>query len=212
MNVGDLLNHVRMRLVKLGLSIPFESLLISYLDNAYKSFVNGMQGVPDEETVNLLVGDTELVLPGYVLKVKSAERSDGETVEVVNRSDTRNSQKHIDFTRQGDVRYLMIGTKPNIAKVAYIPQVNTTLHLDVDRLPKTSLNDKNDAVDDVGDVWQLSLVDGVMAMLLKNELDPVLAKKGESFEADFTVAFTKARSEKTRAKSKVTRVVSYGGL
>lgn len=204
MLVSDLLPHFRVKLVEMGRAIPFEQLLISYLNNAYQLFVNGIEGVPDELEVAVVAADIEIDLPPGILKIKSAQNAAGDDIAVINRGDTRT--KRITFGTPGEIRYLMLGTKPNTAKVADSPVANTTILLDVDRLPLTPLTLGADSLDDVADVWGLSLVDGALARALQGT---PLAKE---FEGNFAYAIDSARKEKSRAKSKITRTVRYGGI
>lgn len=220
MIAGELLNHLRMKLTSLGLPLPFDQLLLTYIDNAYKGFVNGMGGVADEYDLTVPANTMEVTLPTYVLKIKSAERADGKFVDVINRADTRqevtakygSGQQGIRFGVPGEIRFLMIGTKPNVAKVASTPTVDTQLIIDIDRLPVAPLAALTDVVTDVGDVWQLNILDGAVASVMRNNPDPNVRAQAGAYDTMMAEAYGKARKEKQRAKSKLTRVVRYGGI
>jgi hypothetical protein len=210
MLVSDLLPHFRVKLVELGRPIPFEPLLISYLNNAYQLFVNGIEGVADELEVAVLANDVEIDLPSSILKIKSAQNAAGDFIEVINRGDTR--VKGITFGTPGEIRYLLLGAKANAAKVADSPEADTTISLDVDRLPLTPLTLVTDNPVDVAAKWHLNLVDGALARALQGTPDPQLNRLAKEFESNFAYAINSARKEKSRAKSKITRTVRYGGI
>lgn len=213
MTVGDLLKHLRMRLTALGVAIPFEPVLIAYIDDAYRAFVNGMDGVADEITLTVPAGSIEIALPTYILRIKSAQRnSDAADVEVINRADTRNKELKIAFGTPGPIKYLMIGTKPNVAKVAFSPETNTDITLDVDRLPVAPLTTAADTLDDVPSSWHLRMLDHAVAAALFNSTNEALRRKVGDYISMFESSVARARREKGRAKSKMMRVVNYGGL
>lgn len=219
MTLSGLLDHLRMRLFSMGIQAPFDPLLITYIDNAYKSFVNGIGGVPDEEIIEVVAGTDTVTIPSYVLKIKSAALDDGTFIQVVNRADTRldtttkygAEKQGIKFGESGEIRYLMIGVKRGEARVAGVPLVNTNVVLDVDRIPKTTLTSLSDTTGDVGDVWQLNMLDGAIAMSMRNHENANVRAQSAAFDASFNASIQAARKEQARAKSKVNRIVRYGG-
>lgn len=209
---GDLLNHLRLRLRVMGLPTMLDELLLVYIDNAYKSFVAAMEGVPDEETLTVLATTTTIALPDYILKIKAAEDADGKDVMIVNRGDTKGTDLRKRMSLQGDISHLVIGTKPNIAHPAYIPEVDTELLLDIDRMPKVSVIDPTADLADVDDLYQLDLLDGAVAEVLKINPDPNLRAEAGEYEGRMLAKAAVARKAKARSKSKRTRVVRYNGL
>ena len=212
MNVGDLLNHTRMKLTSMGLSGLVDKVLISYADDAYNKFVGELEGVSDEEEIEVIAGATEVELPEYVLKIKSAQLSDGSFINVYNRSDTMVNDFNRQFGKEGEITSILIGTKPNAFKVAGSPVEDTTITLDVDRLPRKALAGKSDSLSDVSVKWQLELMDMIVARVLMNSPDADLRAQAPGFESRFYKAARDARSEKSRSSSKVVRMVEYGGL
>lgn len=209
MTTGELLNHLRLKLTVMGLPLLVDAPLISFINNAYVSFVSAMGGVPDEETLTVPANATEVAIPAYVLKIKSAQRADGDFVEVLNRADTR--QKNF-IGVPGELKYLIVGTKAGYAKVAYAPLVDTVITIDVDRLPKATLANKTDQLPDVSATWQLDLLDSAVEQVMRMNPDPAIRNRALDFKATFLASAAMARKEKDRIKSKQVRTVRYGGL
>lgn len=212
MNAGDLLNHLRGRLVSVGATVPPEFVLFFHLDNAYRSFVAAIEGVPDEIEVDVDANSNEVELPEYILKIKSVQRPDRRFVEVISRADSRINLFDSKAAIPGEIEMLLLGARPNFGQVACRPIVTTTLFLDVDRLPKVTLQKKTDALSDVSLLWQQNLLDDAVAQILKTSRDANLRAQASGYEAVFRDACAAARREKARAKSKAARVVAYGGL
>ena len=212
MTTGDLLNHLRMRLASMGLTVLIDPVLIMYLDNAYSLFVKEMGGVSDEEEITVGAEDTEFVVPDYVLKVKSAGLADGSFPQIINRGDTKLSEFNTMFGKTGEIRYILIGTKKGIAKIAYSPVVDTVLTLDVDRLPVAPLVETTDTVNDVPKLFQLDVVDLAVAQVLGINPDPKIRAQAPGFEARGYAKAREARDVKAREQSKVVREVAYGGI
>lgn len=212
MNVEQLLNHSRLRLTKMGLGGLIDAVLLDYLNTAYTSYVGLMKGVSDEEDVTVVAGATEITLPDYVLKIKSAQLSDGTFVDVINRSDTRVSEFNKEFGKAGEVRKVLVGTKGRVCKVAYSPETDTVITFDVDRLPATDLVDTTDIPDDLLPNKHVDLIDSVIAQVLGSHPDPSVRQQKDEFEGRFAANASISRKEKERFKSKVVREVVYGGL
>lgn len=212
MNTGELLNHLRGRVVSMGLMPPPEFVLLFHLNNAYHAFVAALGGVPDELEVEVDANSNEVELPAYVLKIKSAQRADHVFVNVISRADSRINQFDSKADIPGEIEMLMVGAQPNQGRVACRPTVTTPLFLDVDRLPMTNLQKETDVPVDVSPLWQASLLDGALSQLMKTDANPDIRMQSAGFEAVFRDACTTARREKERAKSKAARVIAYGGL
>ncbi len=212
MTTGDLLNHLRMRLATMGLTNLFDAVLITYLDNAYSLFVKEMGGVSDEEEITVLAGDSEVATPDYILKFKAAQLPDTTFPKIINRGDARTGEFNELYGKPGEIKYVLIGTKKNTAKVAYSPLVDTIITFDVDRLPKTPIALIADPVDDVPKTYQLDIVDLAVAQVLGINPDPKIRAQAPGFEARGYAKAHEARDQKAREQSKVVREVAYGGI
>jgi hypothetical protein len=180
---------------------------IPFLDNAYKQFINQIDGVPDEEELSFMPGDTEIALPSYVMRVKHAMLSDGRTLKILNRSDARGLN-----VQTGEIKGLILGVKTGYAKVFDIPDVDTTVLLDVDRMPKQSLEDYEDEPSDIADRWHNSLVDFATAQVMRLSPNPNVRSAADRYEQRFDQAAFAAKRDKALAKSKQFRAVHYGGI
>lgn len=212
MNVGELLDHLRARLLTIGAPQLPNKILIGHINNAYREFVAGMEGVPDEVEVELAEGVSEAELDRNVLKIKSAANAAGRTIRVVNRGDTEYADSASYMDKPGEVRVLLIGHKQNTFKVGGVPMADTTIRLDVDRLPLVALEQITDEPTDVRDTFHLEMLEGAVYRIARMSNAAEVKMAADDAYVLFTAAFTKARSAKSRAASKTVRTVNYGGL
>lgn len=194
-----------------GMPAHVDEVLTSYLRNAYQAFVSDIDGVPDEEEIDVSIGDDEITLPSYVLKIKSAQLSDGTFLTVLNRSDARNKNLNARVGTPGELRYLIIGSTPNLARLAGQPVKADTITLDVDRLPKQKLAIGTTEIPDVSDVYQLDVVAYALAQIMLLNYDARINQMAQQQFAKYQAAVSDARKAKARAASKKTRIVNYGG-
>lgn len=212
MNVGELLDHLRARLLTIGAPQLPNKILIGHINNAYREFVAGMEGVPDEIEVELTEGVSEAELDRNVLKIKSAANAAGRTIRVVNRGDTEYADSASYMDKPGEVRVLLIGHKQNTFKVGGVPMTNTTIRLDVDRLPLAPLVLVTDDPSDIRDTYHLDMLEGAVYRIARMSSAPEVKAAADDAYMLFSAAFTKARAAKSRVASKSVRTVAYGGL
>lgn len=212
MNVGELLDHLRARLLTVGAPQLPNKILIGHINNAYREFVAGMEGVPDEIEVHLVEGTSEAELDRNVLKIKSAANAQGQPIRVVNRGDTEYSESAKYMDKPGEVRVLLIGHKQNTFKVGGVPVEGTTIRLDVDRLPKAPLTLVENEPVDIQDTFHLDMLEGAVYRIARMSSAPEVRAAADEALMLFTTAYTKARSAKIRVASKPVRTVAYGGL
>jgi len=210
MTAGELLNHFNMKTSSMGLPRVLEGVALDYLNDAYRLFVAGIDGVPDEEEIALEIGETEIVLPPYVLKVRSAIRADGRFIKIVNRLDTETTTAVVD-SGLGAIKYFMLGAKQGVMRVVESPIAAETVLLDVDRLPRALLT-ATSALSDIAELRQLGLADKMVAHAMMLNPDPKIRSQADGFELRFTAGIIGARKEKSRVKSKPARLMAYGGI
>lgn len=212
MNTGDLLNHLRMRLTMMGEVPPIDPILITYLNEAYNTFVGEMGGVSDELVVDLQAGATEFPIPDYVLKLKAVHAPNQGPPKIINRAEATTQGFEQMFGKLGEIRYILLGSKRGVGKLAGSPTVDTTLTFDVDRLPVDELTTSASTLDDVHPLYQMDLLHLAVAQALSHSADVKRRSQAESFEMVGRVKARAARDQKSREQSTLTREIAYGGI
>ncbi len=202
MKTEELINFLNLKVASLGMTAQIEPLSLALINEAYVRFVSIMEGVSDQEEIDFSANEGEVAVPSYILKVKSAWNADGEKIEIVNRADTDSS-----VSETGTVEKLILGVKQGFALIEAVPEEDQTIYLDVDRLPKKSLN-LSSSLSDVPAKYQMNVIDTVLSEMLFMKGDPRAAE----YETRFVAQALDARRNKARLKSKPVRVVRYGGI
>jgi hypothetical protein len=221
MTAGELLEMVRSELSALSLEVLRDDEMLRYLDDAYRMFVRLIGGVPDSDsavtTVAVVTGEPDVTLDSSILRImRAAKRSDGSELEVINQTDLGRLGttdygffKPLSLTGEGQVKYMMIGSKPNKARWIQIPDANDTVDLMVYRLPLTTINDEADLLDDIDEQHHLALLDRVKYHVYKRPGTPFFnLQTAAAFDSIFRDYCSQAKREQDRYKFK-TRTVAY---
>lgn len=222
MNAGEAIHIFRSEVVEANRFFVVDTELYRYLNDGYREFVRQTSGTPDTVTLDVDVGEPEIDLPQYVMRVKKVRRlSDGHTVEIINYTDVgrgavrdygRTLQFPLNLDESGEVRYFMIGAKKHTARLIAIPEVAQELELLVDRMPMNKITGPTSTFSDIDEVHQPAVLDWLKAKVFrrpaKGLLNPQLA---EFFENSFNAIVAEAQGAQNLFKSKV-RNVQYGGV
>ena len=185
------------------------------LDDAQKMFCRWTEGIADASTpvvttLEVEEGTTWLDLDPTLLRIRTATKSDGCDLEIVNHEDLLKRGWRFNGV-PGAIRALVIGLEANRARVYPDASLADTISLSVFRLPLDAIEDRNDEleIDEQHHrhllLWGKSLAYGVQDAETYDK-----TKKAE-FRVEFRSYCDQAKAEQGRAKHK-TRIVAYGGL
>jgi hypothetical protein len=207
--VQQLLNLLNGRIAAMGMPRFIDEALIPMLDNAYKQFVNLQGGVSDVEEFEFFTGENELPLPSYVMRLKGVRLADNTEVKILNRADTINAPTP---PADGKIHYMLTGVKYGYVSIVNTPLEPVVLYVDVERLPKKSLEKASDVPSDIAETWQNTLTDSALAEIMQLSPNQNVRAQSKEYEARFRDAAFSAKRDKALIKSKPVRSVQYGGI
>lgn len=198
MNFRELINLTSLELNLAGAGDKaIEPVMVSYLNLGYKIFVEEMGNKDDVLDFDLAEGESEITLPAYVLKIKSATLDNTE-LGIINRDD----KVRLGLTEESPTKYLCLGDTPATATLYGKMKVAGTLHLGILRGPLRALSADSDRPSDISEKNQLGIVEWAVWRLTKDD----------SRLAAFSAMVDDERARNNKLRSKPARTVAYGGL
>lgn len=208
-----------------------ETEVFGYMNDAYRSFVRNIGGVPDVSSaatqIPVVAGQMYADVSPLILRFTQAHLvSTGQEVKIINEQDAAalfaadygQARQILMSTTQGPVRYMMIGLgrSQTAGKIRWlqVPAVNDTVSLSVLRLPLDTI-EVGDSVFDFPDIG----LEHIEYLLLhmkaraygKQDAETINLGKRDSYKTEFAAYCAAAKAEGDRYKHK-TRIVAYGGL
>lgn len=192
-----------------------DDLVYSYMEDAQRMLCRWTEGIADASTAEitelaLVDGTTWLDLDPRILRIRTATKSDGCDVEILNFEDLKPRGWRFDGST-GPVRALVIGMEAN--RVRVFPDCDTaeTVSLTVFRLPLDPVDDGCDELE-VDEHHHRHLMLWMKACAYgKQDAETFDRTKKREFEAEFRAYCDAAKGEQGRARFKV-RTVAYGGI
>ena len=196
-----------------------------YANDAYRMFVRLIGGVPDFDSdicaVSVVPGEAVADIDPNIVRIMSAtRRSDSNVIEIINSTDLGKmrskdygqTKQLVMDSREGPVRYAVLGLRKNTLRWIQVPIEADTIDLVIYRLPLNTITGEGEELTDVEEDHHIHLLDWMKHLAYKKQdadtFNPQASAKGE---ADFReyCAFVKAEMQRYQHK---TRTVTYGGL
>ena len=129
-----------------------DSLILRYLDEAQVEFCRRTEGIEDSVssmcTVQVAEGDALVQLNPKIRKIRAATLAGvNRPLDVVTLEDARRNGVPMHSTHAGVPHTLVQGVGPAAAQLYPRPAVDVSVHLDVFRLPRTSIASPDDATE-----------------------------------------------------------------
>lgn len=230
MNVQELLDQFRSEMVDTAKPYLWsDEEVLSYMDDAYKTFSRLMGGIADFTSdltrVDIVAGEAVGVLDKRILRVMEAYRmSDMGKIKVVNQTDLTFARDN-DYglirpiyldTTPGQIRYMIIGSERGKCRWVQLPETDDVAQLYVYRLPATRIetdgSNTDFELDEVGEEHHPFLCLWMRHRgYLKADAETFDKGRAADFKQSFTEYCTMAKAEWERYKAKP-REVAYGGL
>jgi hypothetical protein len=215
--VGDLIKHFRT--VTRDDVEPYlwsDDELVLYAADAYPMFARlsgGIADVTSEATqVHVAAGENMATLHPSVLKVNNAFFEDGRPIKVVNYTDVRMSIPSELRSIPGQIRMMVIGEQRGLARFVNAPSEDTTVYLQIMRMPIQVIEGTYDTLDELDPMHHLYLVKWMQHLAyLKQDAETFNPKLSDEAATVFSAYCQRVAMEWDRYKHK-TRSVSYGGL
>lgn len=205
--------------------------IYTYMNDAYKTFARLTGGIADSSSsvtqIPVVASVATATVSPLILKFRQAFlTSTGEEIDIINEqdaglissSDYGQIRKLVRDSREGAVRYMMIGLERSQAggtvRWVQVPAVDDMVELVVYRLPSEIIRvgDRNFEFSEIGQE-HIEFLKLRMKALAYDKQDAETRNQADSkmYDNEFTAYCVKVKNEWERYKHK-TREIAYGGL